>query len=421
MRKYLSILVLLFAFSISKAQKITGTWKGNIEINGTKLPVVFHLNYGGNGELQGTWDSPAQSALGLTFSSLRATNDSLFAEVESLNSNYSGKIIGEDSIAGTWTQGGMGLPLNFGRVSEKDISKDKKVYPGEKEIKITSAGTPLFGTLSSKNNLQKLVIIIAGSGPTDRDGNNPLGSNTDGLKMVARSLDSQNIASFRFDKRGVGKSILPGMKENELVFENYIKDAENIFSYLHDTLGYRDIYFLGHSEGSLIGMIAASHTKAKGFISVAGAGRPAEVIINEQIQKSNLSDSLKAEVRSIFDKLKNGKLQNSYSPQLEFLFRKSVQPYLISWLQFSPEAEIKKVKCPILLLQGDCDIQVSIADAQNLRNANKKSQLVIIPQMTHTLKNAGAACKDQKQTYSDNSLPVDKKLMGEIIGFVKKN
>ncbi|MEO6837637.1 MAG: hypothetical protein ABI185_04575 [Ginsengibacter sp.] len=98
--------------------------------------------------------------------------------------------------------------------------------------------------------------------------------------LLAHALDSQNIATFRYDKRGAAKSIPADFNESNLVFDNYGKD----FDYLHDTLGFRDIYFICHSEGSLIAKLA-SQKKVKGYNSDAGLGRPIYVVLDEQLQK----------------------------------------------------------------------------------------------------------------------------------------
>jgi hypothetical protein len=122
----------------------------------------------------------------------------------------------------------------------------------------------------------------------------------------------------------------------------------------------------------------------------------------------------------IFNLLKKGQQANQVPSELNMLFRKSIQPYLISWLKYSPQKEIKKLRCPILILQGGCDIQVTEPDAKNLHEANKKSTLDIIPNMSHTLKNAGKNCVDQTKTYTDGSMPLDGALVKDIVGFIKK-
>ncbi len=417
------ILILLFICPSLFAQKIVGNWQGNINVNGTDLPIVFHFTKNSEGRIEGKWDSPKQKAMGLPFSMINTDDDSVHLEIKMISGSYEGKFIGNDSITGTWTQNGHQLSLNFSRSTGEEETQAKKEpdYPGEKEVAITSAaGSKLYGTLLSNNNQQPLAIIVAGSGPTDRNGNSTLGAATNEYQMLAHSLDSQNIATFRFDKRGVAKSIPSGFKEYNLVFDDYVKDAEKIFDYLHDTLGFKNIYFVGHSEGSLIAMLASQKKKVKGYISIAGAGRPIDEILNEQMQNQPLPDSVKQQIPVIFNQLKKGKEVNNIPSILQMLFRKSVQPYIISWMKYSPQNEIKKLSCPILILQGGCDIQVKELDAKNLHEANKKSTLDIIPGMSHILKNAGKDCIDEQQTYTDGSMPLDEILVKDIVDFIEK-
>lgn len=423
--KKASFIILLSIFVIPSlfAQKIVGNWKGSLNVNSTELPIVFHFNKNSEGKIEGKWDSPKQKAMGLPFSMISNEEDSVHLEIKMISGSYEGKFIGNDSITGTWTQNAHQLPLNFSRSNGDDETQMKTgpVHPGEKEIAITSAaGSKLYGTLLSKNNQQKLAIIVAGSGPTDRDGNSSLGAPTNEYQMLAYDLDSQNIATFRFDKRGVAKSIPSDFNESKLDFADYVKDAEKIFDYLHDTLGFKNIYFIGHSEGSLIAMLASQKKKVSGYISIAGAGRPIDEILEEQLQKAPWPDSVKQQITPIFNQLKKGQEVNTFPSQLEIVFRKSVQPYMISWLKYSPQNEIKKLKCPILILQGGCDMQVKELDATNLHEANKKSTLDIIPNMSHTLKNAGKDCVDEQKTYTDGTMPLDGMLVNDIVDFIKK-
>lgn len=430
MRTLFFFFFFLFSYSFSFSQNIIGNWKGNIDVNGQKIPIVFHFYENDSGKLDGKWDSPAQKAMGLPFTTINSTEDSLNISIAAINGAYKGRFINKDSIAGMWLQGGNSIALNFKKsydtteASNEIAHPEQKeiMYPNEKEISITSSiGNKIYGTLLSKNNHQKLVIIIAGSGPTDRDGNNPLGDEANSYKLLAHSLDSQNIATFRFDKRGVGKSVSTNFKESDLILDDYIKDAEKIYDYLHDTLGFKDIYFAGHSEGSLIGMIASQKKKVQGYISIAGAGRPIDIILEEQINKQAVPDSIKNTIHFVFSELKKGKVVNGLPSSFDVIFRKSIQPYMISWLKYSPEKEIKKLKCPILILQGSCDIQVKVEDANNLHKGNPKSALHIIPLMTHTLKSAGKDCVDQQKTYTDGTLPIDTNLVNSISEFIKKN
>src|SRR6185437_2649775 len=278
MMKQLAISFLFVCMSASVfSQDISGAWKGNIDVNGTRLPIIFHFQKDESGKIDGKWDSPKQNAIGLPFSDINLKDDSIHLVIKMIAGSYDGKFVNADSIAGTWEQNGNKIPLNFSRSSQiaEEAKKPVPVYPGEKEISIISAGgSKLYGTLLSKNNQQKIAIIVAGSGPTDRNGNSTMAPPTNEYEMLAHSLDSQNIATFRYDKRGVGKSTFPDFKEKDIVFDDYVKDTEKIFDYLHDTLGFKNIYFIGHSEGSLIAMLASQNRKVKGYISIAGAGRP---------------------------------------------------------------------------------------------------------------------------------------------------
>jgi hypothetical protein len=421
MKQVLLISIFTISFAPLFSQKIIGNWKGNIEINGNGLPIVFHFHKNSAGQIEGKWDSPKQKAMGLPFTGINATDDSLNLDIKLISGSYQGKFIGQDSISGIWHQSGGGLPLNFSRSNEEEVIKSAPLLPGEKEISIsTPGGDKLYGTLLSKNNQQKLAIIIAGSGPTDRDGNNPLGVAANSYRMLAYALDSQNIATFRFDKRGVGKSIPDDFQQDKLVFDNYVADVESIFRYLSDTLGFKNIYVIGHSEGSLIGILVSQKMKTKGFVSIAGAGRRIDKVIEEQLKSQMIPDSVQTKAKLEFDQLRDGKKVDEFSGPLAPVFAKGVQPYMISWLKYSPELEIKKLSCPVLILQGSCDIQVKVLDADNLHAANKNSVMDIIPTMTHTLKDAGQDCANQQETYTSPTLPINRILVKDIVNFIKK-
>lgn len=422
MRILLFAAIFIFNGMFSFSQNIAGDWQGNLEIKGLKIPLVFHFYTDSLGKWNGKLDSPSQNALGLPYSEVTTNSDSLVVGLKVISGFYSGKFVTADSISGTWQQGQARLPLNISKSFEKFKKIPSIPGPNEKEIAISADhGTRLYGTLLSRNNGQKLAIIIAGSGPTDRDGNNPMGVAANSYKMIAEELDTQNIASFRYDKRGIGKSVADNMNESDLVFDDYIRDAERIYEYMKDSLGFKNIYFIGHSEGSLIGIIASQHTPVKGLISLSGAGRPIDEILTEQLSASPKFSQMKNEVAAILSELKSGKKPDSIPAGLESILRPSIQPYMISWLKYSPAVEIKKLRCRVLIVQGTCDMQVKVEDAENLHKANKKSTLDTIPLMTHTLKNAGAGCMDENnKTYSDPSLPLNKELVNAIVTFIKK-
>jgi alpha-beta hydrolase superfamily lysophospholipase len=262
-----------------------------------------------------------------------------------------------------------------------------------------------------------LVLIIAGSGPTDRNGNNAFMTNNS-LKMLAEGLKNDGISSLRFDKRGVGESIESGLKEIDLRFEDYIQDVEEWIKLFNKDDRFSNIIVLGHSEGSLIGMIASHKQKVNKFISIAGAGISAGNIIREQLK--NQPQIVLDESLPIIEKIEKGETVENVSQMLYSLFRPSVQPYMISWFKYDPQKEIAKLDIPILIIQGTTDIQVSISDADKLALGNKKSQKIIIEGMNHILKDADANRQKNIETYSIPDLPLNKELIRIIVNFIEK-
>lgn len=277
----------------------------------------------------------------------------------------------------------------------------------------------LYGTLTTPDESKKMAValIISGSGPTDRNGNNPMMKNNS-LKMLAEVLAKNGIASLRFDKRGIGESkAAGGATESTLVFENYIQDAKSWINYLRQDKRFSKIIVIGHSEGSLIGMIGG--VKADKFISIAGAGDSADKIIKTQIGARSMKQ-LEDMTFPIIDSLKNGFTVKKVDPILNTLFRPSVQPYLISWFKYNPQTEIKKLTIPILILQGNNDIQVSVKDAENLSEANKTAELLIIDKMNHIMKITDGDRDANLATYNNETLPLSETLVDKIVSFIQK-
>ena len=276
----------------------------------------------------------------------------------------------------------------------------------------------IYGTLTlPETAARKLTVclLISGSGPTDRNGNNPAMKN-ESLKMLAHALADSGIASLRYDKRGVGESVMPGMKESELKFEDYIRDAEGWIGELKMDKRFNRIVVAGHSEGSLIGMIASQKGVA-GFISLSGAGKPAGQLIKDQIEVQ--APMLAEETDRIIDSLEEGNTVSQINPMLSSLFRPSVQPYLISWFKYDPAVEISNLKIPVLIIQGDADLQIKTEDAQALFAASKFGKEYVIHGMNHILKNVGSYNSDNMASYNDPSRPLHPELMAPIVNFIK--
>jgi alpha/beta superfamily hydrolase len=282
----------------------------------------------------------------------------------------------------------------------------------------TSSGT-ICGTLLVPTNIHTKIpvaLIIAGSGPTDRDGNNPVMKNNS-LKLLAESLANKGIASIRYDKRGVGASKQAAKSESALKFDDYIQDAVGWIDLVKQENLFSKIIVIGHSEGSLIGMNAAKY--ANGFISLSGAGNSADFILKDQL--SAQGKQIQDMCFPIIDSLKAGKLVSNINPILNSLFRESVQPYMISWFKHNPQADLAQLNYPCLIVQGDNDLQVSIMEAKLLAAVSDKHKLVIIEKMNHVLKTIDSRARAVNLTaYSNPTMPISRALTEAIVNYIKE-
>lgn len=262
-----------------------------------------------------------------------------------------------------------------------------------------------------------VALIIAGSGPTDRDGNNPMMKNN-ALKMLATGLLKNEIASLRYDKRGIGKSKDAGADEMDLRFDNYIEDAKGWVAFLKKDNRFDQIIVIGHSEGSLIGMVASRENNVDKFISIAGVGQSADNTLKDQL-KAQPPMVLKMSA-PIIDKLVLGETVEEVDPGLYALFRPSVQPYLISWFKYDPGKEIAKLHKPVLIVQGTTDIQVGVKDAEILAQSNQNAEKKIIRGMNHIFKEADIDRVKNLSTYNQPELPIKPELTEAIAEFINK-
>ena len=292
----------------------------------------------------------------------------------------------------------------------------------EEPATLTTTTGVIHGTLDmpSGSGPFPVALIIAGSGPTDRDGNSAmLAGKNNSLKMLAHSLATANIASLRFDKRGIAASAAAGPKEADLRFENYVDDAAAWVEQLRHDKRFSTVTIIGHSEGALIGAIATARTHPNAFISVAGVGRSAGLVLREQIN-GKLPAPLFQANENILRELEAGRTTEDVSPALKSMYRASVQPYLISWFKYNPVEVVASIKEPILICQGTTDIQVAVEEAEALKKAAPTAKLVIIQGMNHVLKTVPADTVKQTASYSDPALPINVELMKSIIEFVTR-
>lgn len=263
-----------------------------------------------------------------------------------------------------------------------------------------------------------VVLIISGSGPTDRDGNNPDGGRNDSLKRLAWVLAKHNIASVRYDKRGVAASLAATPDERNLTLDAYVADAVAWGRQLKTDPRFGKLILLGHSEGALIASLAAPAVDAAGVISVSGSARPIDQVLRQQLSY-RLPPPLVLRSNQLLDSLKAGHVDNAVPPQLEVIFRPSVQPYLISLFRQDPAAAFGKLKMPALVIQGSNDIQVGVGDAQMLKAAKPDAELALIEGMNHVMRIVPPDIKRQLASYKDPQLPLAAELGAHILSFIE--
>lgn len=299
--------------------------------------------------------------------------------------------------------------LLFGICSAQDVI----IISEEKNITPLIDGTLIIPETSDK---LPLVIIIQGSGPIDRNGNQFMQKNNS-LRFLAEGLYTNGIASFRYDKRIVKLLSRGTLIEKDIKFGDYIADAISIIDYFKEDERFSKIIIIGHSQGSLVGMIAAQG-RADEFISLAGAGQEIDNVILDQlaIQIPGLKDN----ARQAFDDLRVNGVTINYSPGLASIFRPAIQQFLLEWMQYNPQVEIVKLDMPVLIINGDRDIQVEVSEAEKLKAAKPDAQYVIIPFMNHIFKKIKGDDLVNSKSYNEYNRPVMPELIEIISGFIQQ-
>jgi pimeloyl-ACP methyl ester carboxylesterase len=289
----------------------------------------------------------------------------------------------------------------------------------QRPISLDTGTGELFGTLllPKSSSPVTVVLIIAGSGPTDRDGNNPDGGRNDSLKRLAVILAKHNIASVRYDKRGVAASKPATPDERDLSIEKYVADAQAWGRKLKADPRLGKLIVMGHSEGALVAALAAEQAGASAVISIAGTGRPVDQVVREQLQ-DRLPPPLLARSEELIEEMKAGKTDDNVPPVLEVVFRRSVQPYLISLFRQNPAKAFGKLTVPTLIIQGRNDMQVGVGDAELLHQAKPDSDIAIIDGMNHVLRIVPNDIKRQLASYKDPQLPLASEVSDRILKFI---
>lgn len=291
----------------------------------------------------------------------------------------------------------------------------------ESPITLKTMGSTLSGTLAMPKDASgkvPVVLIIAGAGSVDRDGNNAsadLNANT--YRMLAYALGKAGIASLRYDKRMVGQST-SGDKEKNLSFEDYIDDATSLLNMLSQDERFSKIIIAGHGQGALVGAIATNEEPIKGYISLEGAGDPEAIMLTNAMKSQ---PEYKAnDIKRMLDSLRKGKTWDNIDISLYPIARPSIQPFVMSWCRYDPQREIKKLKMPVLIIQGSTDLEVGIENGSKLRSSAKSgAQYAVIRGMNFILKDAPEDREKNLATYKDPTLPLNQEMVNTVVSFIQ--
>ena len=285
------------------------------------------------------------------------------------------------------------------------------------EIIIYNDSIELPGTLTHKKSIKKqsLIIWVHGSGNVDRNGNQS-GVNVQAnyIKQFRDSVNKYDIAFFSYDKRTVNPKNLKFLKN--ISFNDLVLDVQKVIFRFKDDPRFPEIILVGHSQGSLVAMLAINEFVNK-FISIAGLSESVDKTIIKQVSAQN--EEFGKITEQHIGELKSTGTINEVNPMLAALFAKKNHKFLLDYFKYNPQDKIKELKIPILILNGDKDIQVSVEDAKKLNKANPVSRLVLIRNMNHVLKIINKD-EDNLKSYYSADFPLSEELIRTIKAFIKE-
>lgn len=450
--KTISILLitLLAAFTLT-AQDITGQWNGVLNVQGTQLRLVFNVSKTETG-YSSTMDSPDQGANGIPVTNTTFENSTIKFEVANAGIQYIG-VLKENEIVGTFKQGGLELPLNLSRkaiekaavVRPQEPLKPYPYYSEEVTFQNTKANISLAGTLTlpKKEGNFPVVILITGSGPQNRDeeilGHKP-------FLIISDYLTRNGIGVLRYDDRGVGQST--GDFETA-TSADFATDVESAIAYLktRKEINKNKIGLIGHSEGGLIAPIVASKSEDVDFIVllagtgiqgdkllllqealIARAGGTSETEIEKSIEanarmfemvvKSTDTEKLKAdltnEMNEIFKNDSTAEIPGGMTQEqfISLQVDQITSPWMQYFMKFDPATTLEKVKCPVLAVNGEKDLQVppkeNLTAIKNAleKGGNKNVTTIEFPNLNHLFQESETGSPTEYATIEQTFSPI---------------
>ena len=462
-RYRLVVLCSIAAFTLV-GQITPGDWYGTLDAMGQQLPLVIHLQDSA-GYWTGTMDSPKQKAYGIEMNKVEVNGMNLVFSIDKLNASYQGSLSDSLGIGGTFKQGAFKAHLSFSQREVEVTESRKKQDPSEpypylqEEVEVLNVegGFTLRGTLTHPDGASTIkipcIILITGSGPQDRNeeilGHRP-------FLVLADQLTRAGYCVLRLDDRGAGKS------EGTFTGATSVDFAQDISAALEFAKGisYIDnqrIILMGHSEGGMIAnMVAVNHPEVFGVISLAGPGVLGATLLMEQqelIAKSlgatkNELKEMRAFSADFFPLLTMDSLTIVAKKTEAFLrnyvrrskeFKRSskdeqetwitqnmdayVNPWMIYFLNYNPEIDLKKITCHYLALNGSTDLQVPSSMNLNAINANcnpgegKVKKIIELQGLNHLFQPSATGSPTE---YGSNEITFDESAIKEILAFIEE-
>jgi len=389
-----------------------GRWEGSIRTGQEEYPAYLEIFPGG-----ALLDLPGQGAFGWPVRVLRAEGRELYLSVELGMEplELAGPLEG-DEVSGTLIQGGKRGRFSFRRAAgperpgETGFDTGRGILPGTLLLPPGAAGSPT------------LAVLLPDSGTTDRNGNNwQVPGRNDSLRLLAEALAEAGVASYRYDKRGAGRAYRLGEDEEGLVFEDHVRDAAACFRRFGRDRRFSRLMVFGLGDGALVGAAALRDARADAFAAAGVSGRGLREMITGAA--ADAPGEYKAEIARVLGELDAGRYVETVSPFLQNLFRRSFQPYLASWLKYDLGTELGRLSAaglPVLLLQGDLDLQVSLAEFDRLRMEVPGAEAVLLPETNHILKRVGNDVEENYASFSDPAFPLSPGVVPALRDFLER-
>lgn len=392
------------------ASKIDGFWQGAIEVPGQ--PIPFSIEFAGD---EGTLSIPLQGVENYPLSTIKFDDPEVAFDLTLQGERlvFEGTLESE-TITGNMTQQNQKFPFELERGEKEQAADPEKIIETEVEGGMMQA----LEEIPETGGPHPVAILIAGSGPTDKDGNSlALSGKNNSLKMLAEDLKAEGIAVIRYDKRAIGDNRSLAVQESDLRFDDYVQDAAAWVRFAKADERFSKVAVIGHSEGALVGLAAANQEGVDSYVSLTGVGRTADELLKEQL--STLPAAQFEEAQKILEQLAQGETVDDVSPELQQVFRPSVQPYLQSWMAYDPIEQVEKLDAEALFVGGTRDLQVPVRDAELLHEAKPGSKLLIVDGMNHVLKQVPDDQEANMAAYADPELPLADGLVNRIAEFLK--